>query len=111
MEVEFDNENGVALGSGATFNGSSYNQQSAGNRYAQFRVVAVSDVGGTINVQQSFDGITWYTTLSQPITAGATLGTVVGSMWSLPYIRVSYVNGATAQTVFKLATDFIMGYP
>lgn len=76
---------------------------SYGSNFDFFRVLVASDQAGTLNIQQSPDGTTWVTTLSQSIPANAAEGTVVESIPSALFIRAQVVNGATAQTTFILA--------
>lgn len=78
--------------------------QSYTARFDFFRVIASSDQAGTVSVQQSVDGVNWVTTLSQAVAAGSNEGTVIESIPAAVYIRAQYVNGATAQSVFRMAT-------
>jgi hypothetical protein len=57
-------------------------------------------------MQQSPDGATWFTTLTEALPAGYTTeGTVVESITALRYVRVQVVNGATPQTEFLCASS------
>ena len=94
-------ESTTPLAANATFNGASVD---VGGGATRFRGFASSDQAGTINMQQSPDGLAWYTTESQPLTAGSTVATVVESITCLRYCRVQVVNGATAQTAFLCAS-------
>ena len=67
-----------------------------------YRVLAASDQVGTLNIQQSIDGSTWYTSVSQATVAGE--ATVVESIPSASFIRAQFVNGSTAQTEFLLSS-------
>lgn len=90
-----DEASGLLAGA-ATRNGSTRTTRGA----RLFRAFASSDVAGTLSVQQSEDGSTWHTTVSQPVAAGATAGTVLESLITLPNVRASYLNGAGAQASF-----------
>jgi hypothetical protein len=74
--------------------------------YARWRVFAYSDQAGTVNLQQSPDGVTFYTTISQAYAAGGQAA-IVESLVALPYLRVTYVNGSSAQTVFRLLASVL----
>lgn len=69
---------------------------------ARFRAFASSDQAGTLAIQQSRDGVSWYTTVSQPVAAGPTAGTVLESIVALAFARAVYTNGATNQGAFEL---------
>ena len=85
---------------------------------ARFRVFATSDQTGTVFIEQSVDGNSWYVTKTQATTAttpGNTTGSVaaVGTvpiledLVTLPYVRARFVNGATPQTRFVFATALV----
>lgn len=67
---------------------------------------------GTLFIQESDDQATWYTTFSQPITA-STSDTISSTTYNAAtsfsknlvsrFVRIVYVNGATAQTRFALS--------
>jgi hypothetical protein len=59
-----------------------------------------ADQPGTLYVEQSPDGTNWDISTSYSVSAGAGLSFSIEKV--LPYARVRYVNGATAQTVFRL---------
>jgi hypothetical protein len=59
-----------------------------------------ADQPGTLYVEQSPDGANWDIVDSYSVSAGTGLKFSVEKV--LPYARVRYVNGATAQTVFRL---------
>ena len=96
-------ENSAVLAAAGTRNGAT---QSASG-FGRFRAFASSDQAGTLNIQQSRDGVTWYTTTSVAVAAGATAGTVLESLLALPLVRAQYVNGATPQTAFEFDTVLI----
>lgn len=100
MKVSINHESDTALGADGTFNGAVYNITELGNLYDYFRVFASSDQTGTLSVQQSWDEVTWFTTISEAVAAGFGSGTIVESMITAPYVRVQYVNGSTAQNDF-----------
>jgi hypothetical protein len=95
----------TALAASATFTG---NQLQIGSNHSfnKHRVL-VSDVGGggTLYFDESRDGVTWIQTQSNAIAAG--VPQEVDSVITLPYQRVRYVNGATAQTGFTLVSALI----
>ncbi len=61
---------------------------------------AYSDQAGTLYVEQSPDGVNWDLADSYSVSGGAAVRFSVEKL--LPYARVRYVNGAAAQTVFRL---------
>jgi len=97
-------ESQVPLGAGGTFNGAALD---CGAGSTRFRGFGASDQAGTINMQQSPDGVNWFTTTSEPLTAGFTGGAVVESLTALRYVRVQVVNGGTPQTQFVCASSAV----
>lgn len=93
-------ESTTLLAANATINGATHdtgsNAGTAAKGYSRFRAFANSAQAGTLNIQQSPDGATWYITL--PTAVNAASPTVVESIISLRYVRAQYVNGAVAQT-------------
>lgn len=71
---------------------------SAGN--ARIVGTVYSNQAGTLNVDQSADGVNWDATTSVAVTASTPTIFSVESI--APYARLRYVNGAAAQTVFRL---------
>ena len=59
-----------------------------------------ADQAGTLYIEQSPDNVNWDIVDSFSVSAGAGFGFSVEKV--CPYARVRYVNGATAQTVFRL---------
>jgi hypothetical protein len=96
-------ENSALLLAGVTVNGTTR----ATGGFSKFRAFGASDVAGTLNVQQSRDGVTWYTTVTQPVAAGITSGTIVESILELPFARAQFVNGAANQGAFELDSALI----
>lgn len=107
-------ESTLTLGSLATFDGTAYVLNvappvSPGGLWAPrcfFRVFADADQAGTLNVQQSMDGVTWYTTDTASVSASTPK--IIESTWTLNYVRVQYVNGATAQGAFLLTSQLVV---
>jgi hypothetical protein len=91
----------TALGVSATFTGVTLNTGSQ-NSYLTHKSIVTADQSGTLQLQQSRDGSTWRTTKSVAITASTP--TMVNDDLIYQYCRVVYVNGATAQTSFELAS-------
>lgn len=76
----------------------------SGPEYVQ-RAVAISgtvfaDQAGTLKVQQGGDGINWDTFTSFTILASAGQGFNV--LLVSPYWQITYTNGGTPQTIFRL---------
>jgi len=76
----------------STVDNSPYTRYICGSVYA--------DQAGTLYVEQSPDGTNWDLVDSYSVSAGTGLRFSVEKV--LPYARVRFVNGATAQTTFRL---------
>jgi len=68
--------------------------------YTKLYVTVFADQAGTLYIEQSPDGGNWDVTES--ISVSANVGVAVVREIAAGYARVRYVNGATAQTVFRL---------
>jgi hypothetical protein len=64
----------------------------------------IADQGGTLFVEQSFDGTNW--DLSDSIAVVANTGQGFSKTLYAPYVRLRYVNGATGQGSFRLYSRF-----
>jgi hypothetical protein len=64
----------------------------------------LSDQSGTIFIEQSGDGKNWDISTSYPVTANTGKG--FSESLYLPYLRVRYVNGSTAQGTFRIFARF-----
>ncbi|MBT9177413.1 MAG: hypothetical protein DDT20_01746 [Firmicutes bacterium] len=89
----------ILLGAGAIFVGAI---RAARAHHGRIIVRAFASHAGTLEIQQSRDGVTWRVAVGHSVTvaAGETRqlsADVVADNW-----RVRYVNGATAQTEFEL---------
>lgn len=91
----------TALGASATFTGVTLNTGSQ-NSYLTHKAIVTTDQAGTLQLQQSRDGSTWRTTKTQAVAANTP--TMINDDLIFQYIRVVYVNGATAQTSLELAS-------
>ena len=92
----------TALAANASFTSSAVDR-----RYRTHRTVvahAFADQAGTLYIEQSPNGTNWdlVENVALSANAGVALVTVVESR----YIRFRYVNGATAQTIFRLAKRY-----
>jgi len=65
---------------------------------------AFSDQAGTLYIEQSPDGTNW--DLSESVSVPANTGTALVTTVKSKYVRFRYVNGATAQTVFRFAKRY-----
>ncbi|WP_138752763.1 hypothetical protein [Paenibacillus sinopodophylli] len=90
------NRSTTPLGSNATYEGPVFKSE----MYNQIRGLVSANQSGTISLQESFDGVTWY----QSNTAAVTGGTPAAFRFYCHayYARIVYVNGATAQGSFDL---------
>lgn len=95
-------ESTVALGISATFNG----PQRPTDGFSKVRALAFADQAGTLNIQQSFDGgVTWRTTDTTAIVAST--AKTIEALIVAPLVRVQYVNGGVANTVFNLGVSLV----
>lgn len=72
-------------------------------RGTQITGTVLADQTGTLNIDQSGDGVNFDYTVSHAVTANTGLGfeqDIVAQYW-----RIRYVNGGTLQTVFRLFAD------
>lgn len=94
-------ETSTVLAPATTINGATH----AANGYSRFRASAASDQAGTLSVQQSTNGTTWYTIDS--VAVAANVPAVLEAMVAMPYVRASYLNGATLQTSFSFSSALV----
>lgn len=72
-----------------------------GLQYKRLTGKVFADQAGTLEIQHSDDGTTWDTLTSISVAASTPLS-FDESIYTR-YIRVNYINGITAQTVFRLS--------
>ena len=89
----------TALAAAATFTGTARDVGST-FLYSKFRGVCYADQAGTLYVEQSADNVTW--TITNTIAVAAATVVKFEDPVVMRYQRVRYVNGATAQTAFRL---------
>lgn len=98
----------AALAASATFTGTGRANSAA--QYEFFAATAFADQAGTLFIDQSLDtGATYQPVMSQAVTAGGAANIAVricGAVGTATLYRVRYVNGAAAQTVFRLSSGF-----
>lgn len=97
------------LAASATYTGASRDAGSSYQAYNRFRVCVMHTAGttpGHLVIEQSTDNSTWRETHRVPIPSDGQYRTF-DFPWNLRYIRVKFVNGATAQTAFFLATTLV----
>lgn len=70
------------------------------SRLGFMSVLAFSNQAGTLYIDQSMDGSNW--DFTENVSVSANVGTKLKSAIIARYARVRYVNGATAQTIFRL---------
>ena len=97
----------TALAASATFTGTG---RSTASQYAYFHAIAYADQSGTLFVEQSLDsGATYQPILTQAVAAATPAQValrVTGAYGAATLYRVRYVNGAAAQTTFRLSSAF-----
>jgi hypothetical protein len=68
--------------------------------YKYINISVFADQPGTLYIDQSPDGTNW--DVSESISVSANAGQAISREIVARYVRVRYVNGATAQTTFRL---------
>ena len=98
-------ESTTALTASATFNGTALN---LGNNHSfiSHKASVYANQPGTLYMQQSRDGSIWRNVATYSVTASALLYAEVPILYQ--YARVSFVNNATANTEFELASTLMM---
>jgi hypothetical protein len=92
-------DSSTALAASATFTGVS-RDSGATPLYTDMLAFALSNVAGTVQVEQSTDNTNWVLTDSMAVSANTP--TKMPASLVARYARVKYINGATAQTSFTL---------
>lgn len=96
------------LGGSATFNGTTRDTTLGSGFYTWFRASASADQNGTLNIQVSDDGATWYIVNTVQVAAGNPNATTIeAAIGTFKFARVQYVNGAAAQGSFKCTSALI----
>lgn len=103
-------ESSANINAGNTFTGITHdtgnNAAAAGSGYSRFRAFAFMDQPGSLITQQSRDGATWRTTLTQAVAASA--AQVTESITALRFVRVQLQNtGAVATTVVEFDSELV----
>jgi len=87
----------TALGADASYTSATFDAL----LYRRITGKVFADQDGTLNLQHSDDGTTWDTLTNMSVTANTPV------KYDEPiycrYVRVNYVNGAVAQTTFRLS--------
>lgn len=71
------------------------------NQYDRLTGLAYSDQSGSLEIEQSIDGITW--DFKTTVAVAAATGTQFDVKVYGEYARLKYTNGVTAQAAFRLA--------
>ena len=110
---EMATEATAPLGASASFDGTPHDTSAWA--YVRFRVLAASDKAGTVYIEQSADYdpahpllAHWFRTSETPVVADFNKVAIVAeSLITTKYVRASYVNGATSQGEFFMATALL----
>lgn len=98
----------AALAASATFTGTG--RANSAGQFAFFNATAFADQAGTLFIDQSLDtGTSYQAIASQAVAAGSGANISVrmcGAVGTATMYRVRYVNGAGAQTTFRLSSSF-----
>lgn len=98
-EIDLNNTTSTPLGGGGTFTGSATDITAAGIAYVSVYSDVASATDGLV-IEQSIDGSNWYFT--DEYTVPAAMGKNFAINPHGNYMRVSYTNGAAAQSTFQL---------
>lgn len=74
------------------------------NRADNITGAVFADQAGTLFVEQSGDGTNWDISKTYAVTAST--GAPFSEPLYLPWVRLRYLNGASAQTTFRLFSRF-----
>lgn len=96
--LDAGNSSVTVLASNAIFTGIGYDVIG----YSDISVSVFSDQDGTLQLQFSTDNINWDISISYPILAN--VGKYIQSGPQARFFRINYINGSSAQTVFRLQT-------
>jgi hypothetical protein len=94
----------TTLGSGASFTSVTLNL-GVNHNFIRHRVGIYSDQAGTLQLQQSRDGVNWRTVASVSTTAGQF--TALEAPIQMQYVRYVHTNGATAQSTFEATSSLL----
>lgn len=97
--VVYYSDTTTPLGASTSFTGTSRALFNPG-MVGKFRAFAYADQAGTLKIEQSRTGSTWYQMASASVSANTP--TTLESNIYMQYVRVAYTNGATAQSSFEL---------
>lgn len=96
----------TALAASATYTGTG--RAASSTQHGFFAAQAYADAAGTLFIDQSLDtGTNWFTAASVAVAAtsnGQLSVRITGSYAGSTMYRVRYVNGAAAQTVFRISS-------
>jgi hypothetical protein len=99
LKTQIEN-NTTPLGISATYTGASFDTMADGVNFTWLTGFAFANQVGNWYVDQSDDGSNYYLTDTGAITAGNASKIIVDIV--ARYVRFRFVNGATAQTSFKI---------
>jgi hypothetical protein len=104
----FWNESVTPQGASATLTGATRDvgvQSGQNHSLCAFNAIVVSDQAGTIRIETSLNGSTWYRATAD-VAVGVNTPVVLSVPVASQFHRAVYVNGATAQGSFKLDTSY-----
>lgn len=94
----------TALAASASFTGATLDLGS-NHAFNLHRALVFANQTGTLYLEQSRDGSTWYATTTQAVVANTPV--IIEERIVARYIRVRYLNGATLQGSFELQSSLI----
>jgi hypothetical protein len=94
--VEAFKERNFPLGANAKY----YTPSMDALAFSKLSGIIFTDQAGSMQVQESIDGYDWIQTSEQAVTAG--VGKAFSYEINSRFIRIIFVNGATASTTFKI---------
>ena len=99
----------IPPGSAATINGPTHDlsQFVGDNSPYWFRCGVLADEVGTLNVEHSLDGTTWFVDDGASSANVANKWHILQSNICVRYVRLQFVNGATACTTFLVSAALV----
>lgn len=92
--------NTTPLGANATYTGAGFDTMADGINFTWLTGIVYANQSGSLQIQQSLDGTTW--DVIDGITCNAGTAYKISVDVVSRHVRFVYVNGATAQTTFRL---------
>lgn len=104
MNINFNTETKTPLGASATFTGGIHDLNTLSSK-TKIRACAFSNQVGTLRIEHSMNGITFRIASQTAVAVNTTAMLELNAV--LPYARVVFVNGATANTILEINSALV----